>query len=60
MVEGSITVALVTFGGGEASTVAAVLLYRIISFWLVLPVGWASVAALAITGRRSDLEVAAK
>ena len=39
MVEGSLTVALVAFGGGEAPTVAAVLLYRLISFWVPLPVG---------------------
>lgn len=51
VVEGSITVALVTFGGGEASTVAAVLIYRLISFWLLLPVGWGSWLALVIVGR---------
>ena len=33
-------IALVAYGGGETSTVAAVLLYRIISFWAFLPVGW--------------------
>lgn len=54
VVEGSITVALVTFGGGQASTVAAVLLYRLISFWLLLPVGWASWLALLIAGRNHD------
>jgi putative heme transporter len=52
-VEGSITVALVTFGGGAESTVAAVLLYRLVSFWLVLPVGWFSWGALALAGRRA-------
>ena len=40
------------FGGAEASTVAAVLLYRILSFWIELPVGWATWAALAWQGRR--------
>ncbi len=39
VVEGSLTVALVAFGGGEAPTVAAVLLYRLISFWVPLPIG---------------------
>jgi hypothetical protein len=39
VVEGSLTVALVAFGGGQAATVAAVLLYRLISFWIPLPVG---------------------
>ena len=52
-VEGSLTVALVTFGGATESTVAAVLIYRILSFWLVLPVGWASWAVVAVAGRRN-------
>jgi uncharacterized membrane protein YbhN (UPF0104 family) len=51
VVEGSLTVALVTFGGAQDSTVAAVLLYRLISFWLLLPVGWGSWGALALVGR---------
>jgi uncharacterized protein (TIRG00374 family) len=51
VVEGSLTVALVAFGGGQESTVAAVLLYRLISFWLVLPIGWTSWATLALVGR---------
>jgi uncharacterized protein (TIRG00374 family) len=59
VVEGSITVALVTFGGGQASTVAAVLIYRLISFWLLLPVGWGSWLALVIAGRNQDRAAAA-
>lgn len=50
VVEGSLTVALVTFGGAESSTVAAVLLYRLISFWLLLPVGWGSWLTLVVRG----------
>jgi uncharacterized membrane protein YbhN (UPF0104 family) len=42
VVEGSLSVALVVYGGVEQSTVAAVLLYRIVSFWAVLPLGWLS------------------
>ncbi|MCL5048723.1 MAG: YbhN family protein [Firmicutes bacterium] len=38
--EGSLTVAIVAFGGAETTTVAAVLLYRIISFWGYIPLGW--------------------
>lgn len=52
-VEGSLTVALVTFGGGAESTVAAVLLYRLVSYWLMLPIGWVSWGTIALTGRRS-------
>lgn len=51
VVEGSLTVALVTFGGGKFSTVAAVLVYRLISYWLLLPVGWAAWGTLALAGR---------
>lgn len=53
-VEGSLTVALVTFGGGAESTVAAVLLYRLVSYWMIVPLGWSCWGALAVAGRRSD------
>jgi uncharacterized protein (TIRG00374 family) len=53
VVEGSLTIALVAFGGGETQTVAAVLLYRIISFWGELPVGWATWAAI-VWGHRDS------
>jgi putative heme transporter len=61
VVEGSLTVALVTFGGGQDSTVAAVLLYRLISYWALLPVGWGSWTAMALSGRsrRRSLEATA-
>ena len=52
VVEGSITVALVAFGGAEASTAYAVLLYRIISFWMILVIGWAFIGQLALQVRR--------
>jgi uncharacterized protein (TIRG00374 family) len=51
-VEGSITIALVAFGGAQVTTVDAVLIYRIISFWLVLLVGWAAWAQLAFEVRK--------
>jgi uncharacterized protein (TIRG00374 family) len=52
VVEGSLTVALVDFGGGEATTVAAVLLYRLLSFWLLLPIGWSAWGTLSLVRRR--------
>lgn len=52
VVEGSLTIALVAFGGSEASTVAAVLLYRIFNFWIALPVGWGAWGTLAVRHRR--------
>lgn len=51
VVEGSLTVALVTFGGAQTSTVAAVLLYRLISFWLVIVTGWGTWTALTLRWR---------
>jgi len=52
VVEGSLTIALVAFGGSELSTVAAVLCYRIVSFWAYLPIGWASWGVIAFDERR--------
>jgi hypothetical protein len=52
VVEGSITIALELFGGAHNSTTAAVLLYRLISFWLVLLVGWSLWGVLALQVRR--------
>ncbi len=52
VVEGSLTIALVAYGGLEASTVAAVLLYRVINFWASLPVGWLAWAGLALQNKR--------
>lgn len=51
-VEGSITIALSYFGGGTTADIAAVLVYRLISFWLVLGVGWSSWGGLALGVRR--------
>ncbi len=51
-VEGSITIALVAFGGAQVATVDAVLLYRLISFWLVLAVGWSLIGQLAFEVRK--------
>jgi uncharacterized protein (TIRG00374 family) len=52
VVEGSITIALGYFGGSQNSTVAAVLMYRAISFWLVLVVGWILWGQLAFQVRK--------
>jgi uncharacterized protein (TIRG00374 family) len=48
VVEGSITIALVAFGGSRLSTVEAVLIYRLLSFWAELVVGWAAAGWLAL------------
>lgn len=50
-VEGSITIALVAFGGDRTTTVEAVVIYRLISFWAELVVGWAAVGIGALQVR---------
>jgi hypothetical protein len=52
VVEGSLTIALVAFGGSTAETVAAVLMYRLLSFWVLLPIGWGAWGALHLRARR--------
>ncbi len=37
--EGSLTVVLVAFGGAKTGTLAAVLLYRLVAYWGLLPAG---------------------
>lgn len=52
VVEGSMTVAMVAFGGDVVVTATAVLLYRLLSYWLELPLGWAAWGAMAWQQRR--------
>ena len=51
VVEGSITLALVAFGGAETITLAAVLLYRLIAYWGCIPAGGLAWLALRETSR---------
>lgn len=55
-VEGSITIALVAFGGARTSTVDAVLVYRLISFWGELAFGWSAWGGLNLAVRRGRWE----
>jgi len=55
VVEGSLTIALVAYGGSTAGSVAAVLLYRILSFWLLLPIGWVAWVGLQVEARRHPM-----
>jgi hypothetical protein len=50
--EGTITIALVAFGGQQSTTLAAVVMYRLLSFWLVLAIGWTFLGLLALGVRR--------
>lgn len=58
VVEGSLTIALVAYGGAQVSTVGAVLLYRIVSFWGFLPVGWLAYLAISLRDRGADRRAA--
>lgn len=52
VVEGSLTFALIAYGQSASEAVAIVLLYRIVSFWGVVPLGWLSWGWLALQERR--------
>jgi uncharacterized membrane protein YbhN (UPF0104 family) len=52
VVEGGLTATLVAFGGCPAGTLTAVLLYRLISHWAVVPVG--GLVWLALRRRATD------
>jgi uncharacterized protein (TIRG00374 family) len=47
IIEGSLAVILVAYGTGHASALSAALVFRIVSFWLAIAVGWISVAVTA-------------
>lgn len=51
VVEGSLTIALVAFGAQVDSTTDAVLLYRFISFWFILALGWLFIGEMALEVR---------
>ena len=48
VVEGSLTLALVAFGGSESITFAAVLLYRLVTYWVCIPLGGLAWLALRV------------
>jgi hypothetical protein len=56
LVEGSLTLALVAGGGTASAALAAVLLYRLISYWGTLPVG--GIGYLVIRRTRSAADCA--
>jgi uncharacterized protein (TIRG00374 family) len=54
VVEGSMAVALVAFGGHEVPSIAAVVLYRLFSYWLLLPLGAVSHGVIKYLEARQD------
>ena len=54
--EGAMSLLLIAYGVHTETAVAAVLLYRIISFWLCLPLGWMTAGGmLALQRRRAQI-----
>jgi putative heme transporter len=54
VVEGSLTAVLVAYGMDTRVALASVLLYRAVSFWGLVPVGWTVWGWLSVTGRHAD------
>ncbi len=54
VVEGSLSIALVAYGGAQESAVAAVLIYRLVSYWLTMPFGWAVYVVTVILRRKRN------
>ncbi|HUC57628.1 MAG TPA: YbhN family protein [Streptosporangiaceae bacterium] len=53
IIEGSLAIILIGFGASRPSALAAAVIYRAISFWLAIAVGWSSVWVIAHRHRRS-------
>ncbi len=51
VVEGTLSVLLIAYHMPAATAIAAVMLYRAISFWILVPVGWGAVGVLAAMHR---------
>jgi hypothetical protein len=52
VVEGTLSLLLISYHVPAATAVAAVLLYRILSFWILAALGWATVGGLVAIQRR--------
>jgi uncharacterized protein (TIRG00374 family) len=52
LVEGGLTVFLVAYGSTRVHALSSVLVYRAVSFWLAVAVGWLSFGVLSARGRR--------
>jgi hypothetical protein len=57
IVEGSLAVILVAYGAKKVPALAVVLVYRLLTFWVVIIVGWISVAVIEWRARRSGARV---
>ena len=53
LVEGSLTALLIAYGMHSETALAAVLLYRLVSFWSLVPVGWGAYGWLTVSERNA-------
>jgi uncharacterized protein (TIRG00374 family) len=53
VVEGTLSLMLVAYGLSTDTAVAAVLVYRIISFWILVALGWLAAGGLTLERRRT-------
>ena len=53
LMEGSLAVILVGYGASRVAALAAVLVYRLVSYWLAVVVGWSTFAVMVAHRRRS-------
>ncbi|MCI2974690.1 MAG: flippase-like domain-containing protein [Ferrimicrobium sp.] len=52
IIEGSLSAVLITFGALARHAITAVLVYRLISYWLLIPIGWIAFTIIRIKTRR--------
>ncbi len=53
IVEGSLAVVLAAYGAGRVPAIATALIYRLVSFWLCIAVGWIGFGVIALRERRA-------
>lgn len=52
VVEGSLAVILIAYGAGRTEALSAALIFRILTFWLAVVIGWFTVSVIARQARR--------
>jgi uncharacterized protein (TIRG00374 family) len=52
VVEGSLAVILVAYGADRTSALSVALVFRAVSFWLAITIGWITVGVIVRKGRR--------
>jgi putative heme transporter len=52
IIEGSLAVILIAYGASRVVALSAAIVYRLVSFWLAIAVGWTSVGIIAYQARR--------